>query len=68
MTITDIVSEHMSSSLTLGFEEYPLSGLFPHDNRAGSKVTAAMVNRVDHLEDRPSEGVGGGRRDGEREM
>lgn len=39
-----------------------------HDNRESSKVRAAPVNPVDHLEDRLSEGVGGGGREREREI
>lgn len=34
-----------------------------HDNRESSKVRAAMVNPEDHVEDRLSEGVGGGGRE-----
>lgn len=37
-----------------------------HDNRESSKVRAAPVSPVDHLEDRLSEGVGGGGRERER--
>lgn len=48
--MTDVVSEHMSNSLTLGFEGYPSLVFFPHDNRVGSKVRKAMINPVDHLE------------------